>query len=55
MPLMPGSSSKTVKSNISEFSKGKTFAHTKAKFGAEKARRQAIAVSLKKAGKSNKY
>lgn len=55
MPLKSGSSRKTISKNIAEFSGGKTFAHTSAKFGKAKARKQAIAVALKKAGKSNKY
>lgn len=52
MPLKPGSSNKVVGENISEFHKGKTYAHTAKKFGVNKARKQAIAVALKKAGKS---
>lgn len=52
MPLKKGTSRKTISENIGEFSGGKTFAHTKAKFGAKKARQQAIAVSLNQARKS---
>ena len=52
MPLKSGKSNKVVGENIKEFSKGKTFAHTKSKFGAEKARRQAIAVALNEKRKS---
>lgn len=55
MPLMKGSSNKVVSSNIREFHKGKTYAHTAGKFGKAKANKQAIAVALKSAGKSNKY
>lgn len=55
MPLKPGKNNKVVSENIREFHKGKTYAKTAAKFGAAKARRQAVAVALKKAGKSNKY
>jgi hypothetical protein len=40
--------------NIREFSKGRTFARTKRKFGAVKARKQAIAAGLRAAGLSRK-
>jgi hypothetical protein len=46
MPLHPGSSNKIIGQNIKEFHTGKTYAHTKAKFGTERARAQAIAVAL---------
>ena len=46
MPLTPGKSKKTVSKNISEFHGGKTFQHTKEKFGKEKADKQAVAVAL---------
>lgn len=46
MPLKSGKSSKVVSSNISEFHTGKTYAHTKAKFGKKKANKQAVAVAL---------
>lgn len=49
MPLRKGK--KNVGRNIKEFSKGKTFARTKKKFGKAKARKQAIAVALSVAGK----
>lgn len=52
MPLKKGTSDKVVKQNIKEFSKGKTFAHTKGKFGEDKARKQAIAVALSERRKS---
>lgn len=52
MPLKSGKSNKTVSQNIKEFSKGKTFAHTKDKFGETKARKQAIAVALNEKRKS---
>lgn len=39
---------------IREVSRGKTFAHTKHKFGAARARKQAIAIGLKAAGLSRK-
>jgi hypothetical protein len=54
MPLKPGKSKRVVSSNISEFHKGKTFAHTAAKFGKAKANAQAIAVALETARKSRK-
>jgi len=54
MPLKRGKSKKTVSSNISEFHKGKTFAHTKAKFGKAKANKQAVAVALSTARRSGK-
>lgn len=54
MPLKAGKSKATVSSNISEFHKGKTFAHTKAKFGAERANKQAVAVAMSKKRESKK-
>jgi hypothetical protein len=39
---------------ISEFSHGKSFAHTKRKFGAARAKAQAIAVGLRVAGLSRR-
>ena len=52
MPLKSGKSQKTISSNISEFHGGKTFAKTAAKFGKEKANKQAVAVALDKARES---
>lgn len=46
MPLIPGQGH--VGQNITEFRTGKTFAHTKAKFGKKRAEKQAIAVALSK-------
>lgn len=43
MPLTPGS---PIGSTIKELHGGKTFAHTKAKFGKERANKQAIAIAL---------
>jgi len=54
MPLKPGKSRKVVSENIAEFHTGATYAHTKSKFGKERADAQAIAASLKKAGKSRR-
>jgi hypothetical protein len=54
MPLKKGKSKKTISSNISEFHKGKTFAHTAAKFGKAKANKQAVAVAMSQARKSGK-
>jgi len=52
MPLKKGKSPKVVSSNIREFHKGKTFAHTEQKFGKERANKQAVAVALSTARKS---
>ena len=49
MPLKPGSDKETISENISEFHKGDTYAHTKSKFGAEKANKQAVAASYSEA------
>lgn len=54
MPLKPGSSQKTVSSNIAEFHKGATYAHTKEKFGKARADAQAIAVAMSYARKSKR-
>jgi predicted negative regulator of RcsB-dependent stress response len=40
-----------ISKNISEFSKGKTFAKTAKKFGKKKANKQAVAVAMSEAGK----
>lgn len=52
MPLKQGSSKKTVSSNIEELHKGKTYAHTRSKFGKKKADKQAVAIALSEARKS---
>ncbi len=52
MPLKPGKSNKVVSENSAEFHKGKTFKKTAAKHGKKTADKQAVAVALKKAGRS---
>ena len=54
MPLIKGASKSVVSENIRELHSGKTFAHTKSKFGKKKANRQAIAIALENARKSKK-
>ena len=54
MPLKKGKSKKIINENISEFHTGKTYSATKAKFGKVKADKQAIAVAMSQARKSNK-
>lgn len=51
MPLKPGSSSKIISTNISEFHGGKTYTHTKNKFGKKRADAQAVAVAMSNARK----
>jgi hypothetical protein len=46
MPLKQGRSKKIISQNIKEFHTGKTYQHTKAKFGAKRANKQAIAVAI---------
>ncbi len=52
MPLKKGKSNKTISKNISEFHKGNTFKKTAAKFGKDRANKQAVAVALNQARKS---
>lgn len=52
MPLKKGKSKKVVKKNFEEFHKGKTYAHTKEKFGKKRADKQAVAVVLNEKRKS---
>ena len=54
MPLKSGKSKKVISGNIAEFHKGKTFKKTEAKFGKEKADKQAVAVAFSKAKQTNK-
>ena len=53
MPLDPG---EDVGDSLDELSHGKTYAKTKKKYGAKKARKQSIAIALKnkRKGKSSK-
>ncbi len=52
MPLKPGKSKIVVSENISEFHGGRTYQHTKEKFGKETADKQAIAAALNEQRKS---
>lgn len=54
MPLKPGSSQKTVSSNIRELHEGRTFEHTLMKFGKKKADEQAVAIALNNARKTGR-
>ena len=46
MPLKPGKSQNTISSNIRELHSGDVYAKTKAKFGKDKANKQAVAIAL---------
>jgi hypothetical protein len=52
--LKKGKSQKTISSNIKEFHSGKTYAHTKAKFGKARANKQAVAAALSTARRSGR-
>lgn len=52
MPLKTGTSRETISKNVSELHKGKTYSRTAAKYGEEKAKRQAVAIALSQARKS---
>ncbi len=52
MPLKFGSDKRVVSENISELRSGKTYAHTKEKFGKDRANKQAVAIALSQARKS---
>jgi Family of unknown function (DUF6496) len=54
MPLKSGSSTQTVSHNIEELHSGPTYAHTKGKFGAERANKQAVAIALSEARKTKR-
>lgn len=54
MPLKMGKSQSAISKNISELHKGKTFKNTRNNFGKNKADNQAIAIALKKAGKTSR-
>lgn len=46
MPLLKGKSKAVIARNIAELHSGKTYAKTAAKFGANKANKQAVAIAL---------
>lgn len=46
MPLRRGTSDTIVSANIREMHQGKTYAHTKEKFGKKRADAQAVAVAM---------
>ena len=52
MPLKKGTDRKTTESNFREFGTGKTYRHTKKRFGKKRADRQRIAVVLPNKRKS---
>jgi len=52
MPLASGTSQATVSRNIRELHTGNTYARTKAKFGRDRANKQAIAIALSQKRKS---
>jgi hypothetical protein len=52
MPLLPGKDKATIKKNFEEFGKGKTYAHTRQKFGKHRADKQRVAVVLSNERKS---
>ncbi len=54
MPLKQGKSRKVVSQNIEELHQGAQYQRTKAKFGSQRANKQAVAVALKQAGLSRK-
>lgn len=54
MPLFEGKSKKVISKNIGELHGGKTYAHTRAKFGEKKANAQAVAIAFSKAGESRR-
>ena len=52
MPLKKGTDRKTTESNFREFGAGKTYRHTKKRFGKKRADRQRIALVLSNKRKS---
>lgn len=52
MPLVKGASRQVIQKNIQEFHGGNTYAQTEAKFGKDKANKQAVAVALSTARQS---
>ena len=52
MPLLKGKGQKVISKNIREFHTGRTYAHTKAKFGKATADRQAVAAAMETARRS---
>jgi hypothetical protein len=54
MPLQKGRGRAVISENIREFHTGKTYARTKAKYGADVANRQAVAAAYSAAGESRK-
>ena len=54
MPLKKGKSKEVLEENITEFHKGKTYARTRAKFGKDKANKQAVAAAYSQQRRSGK-
>jgi hypothetical protein len=54
MPLKRGKSKEVMSENITEFHKGKTYARTAAKFGKDKANKQAVAVAYSQQRRAGK-
>lgn len=54
MPLKSGRSKATISGNIDELHEGPQYQQTKARHGKGTADRQAVAIALKRAGKSRK-
>lgn len=55
MPLKPGSSRKTVSSNIRELHEGRTYERTLQEFGKRRADKQAVAIALSEARKTGRH
>lgn len=55
MPLQKGSSQQVVSNNIRELHSGNTYAKTAAKFGKDKANKQAVAIALNEARSSHAF